>query len=182
MRNASASLCNRLAFAPKIRTGYHGRMHPRAETLIRQLALEPHVEGGRYRRIYESTMQTPFGPEARPRPVATSIYYLLNAGETSRWHRVDADELWHWYEGDAMELLRFDPSDGSLVRHRLGPVAHDTAPVFVVPAGCWQSARPLGDYALVGCTVAPGYEWRGFRTLEDEPGIAERLNAIDPLR
>ena len=155
-------------------------MHTRAETLIRQLALEPHVEGGRYRRIYESTMQTPFGPEARPRPVATSIYYLLTAGETSAWHRVDADELWHWYEGDALELLRFDPSDNSLVRHRLGPVAHDAAPVFVVPAGCWQSARPLGAYALAGCTVAPGYEWRGFSTLENAPDIAERVRQLDP--
>lgn len=155
-------------------------MHSRAETLIRQLALEPHVEGGRYRRIYESTMQTPFGPEARPRPVATSIYYLLAAGETSAWHRVDADELWHWYEGDALELLRFDPSDNSLVRHRLGPVAHDAAPVFVVPAGCWQSARPLGAYTLAGCTVAPGYEWRGFSTLDSAPEIAERLLRLDP--
>ncbi|MBN8482016.1 MAG: cupin domain-containing protein [Xanthomonadales bacterium] len=154
-------------------------MHPRAESLIRQLALEPHVEGGRYRRIYESTMQTPFGRDSRPRAVATSIYYLLSAGETSRWHRVDADELWHWYEGDALEVLRFDPRDDSLVRHRLGPVTHDAAPVFVVPAGCWQSARPLGDYTLVGCTVAPGYEWRGFTTLDDEPAIGLRLRALE---
>ena len=154
--------------------------NPRSEQLVRTLALEPHVEGGRYRRIYESTMQTPFGPDARPRAVATSIYYLLTAGETSAWHRVDADELWHWYEGDALELLRFDPSDNSLVRHRLGPVAPDAAPVFVVPAGCWQSARPLGAYTLAGCTVAPGYEWRGFSTLNDAPNILEQLQAIDP--
>ncbi len=158
---------------------YHPHMHPRAETLIRHLLLEPHVEGGRYRRIYESTMQTRFGPEARARAVATSIYYLLTAGETSSWHAVDADEVWHWYEGEPLELLRFDPRDDTLVRHCLGPVAHDAAPVFVVSAGCWQMARPLGAYALVGCTVAPGYEWRGFSTLDTAPEIAERLRCLD---
>lgn len=154
-------------------------MHPRAEDLVRQLELGPHVEGGHYRRIYESSQQCAFGDQGRMRAVATSIYYLLNAGETSRWHRVDADELWHWYEGDAIELLRFNPRDCQLTRHTLGPVAHARAPVFVVPAGCWQAARPLGAYSLVGCTVAPGYEWRGFSTLDSAPDIAEQLRSID---
>ncbi|MCW5568759.1 MAG: cupin domain-containing protein, partial [Dokdonella sp.] len=94
---------------------------------------------------------------------------------------VDADDLWHWYEGEALELLRFDPRDGALTRHRLGPVDADTAPVFVVPAGCWQSARPLGEYALVGCTVAPGYEWRGFRTLDSAPEVERRLRELDAI-
>lgn len=155
-------------------------MHPRAQELLRLLALEPHVEGGHYRRIYESSTRMAFGDEARPRAMATSIYYLLTEGEISRWHRVDADELWHWYEGEAIEITRFDPGDHQLTRHILGPVAHGAAPVFVVPAGCWQSARPLGAYALVGCTVAPGYEWRGFSTLSDTPDIVEQLRGIDP--
>lgn len=155
-------------------------MHPRAQELQRLLALEPHVEGGHYRRIYESSTRMAFGDEARPRAMATSIYYLLAANEVSRWHRVDADELWHWYEGEAIEITRFDARDGQLMQHILGPVAHGSAPVFVVPAGCWQSARPLGAYALVGCTVAPGYEWRGFSTLNDAPDILEQLRAIDP--
>ncbi len=156
---------------------YHGRMNERAETLVRHLALEPHVEGGHYRRIYESALTTTHEDPVRERPVATSIYYLLAAGERSRWHRVDADELWHWYEGEALEMLRFDPASGELVRHVLAPVGHGSAPVFVVPAGWWQAARPLGAYALVGCTVAPGYEWRGFRTLDDAPEVAEALRA-----
>jgi len=155
-------------------------MHPRAEELQRLLALEPHVEGGHYRRIYESTTRAAFDDATRPRAVATSIYYLLNAGEISRWHRIDADEVWHWYEGHALELLRFDPRGATLTRHVLGPVAADAAPVFVVPAGCWQRARPLGAYTLVGCTVAPGYEWRGFSTLDDAPAIAAQLRSIDP--
>jgi predicted cupin superfamily sugar epimerase len=155
-------------------------MHPRATELLRLLALEPHVEGGHYRRIYESATKIAFGNEARSRATATSIYYLLAACEISRWHSVDADELWHWYEGESIELLRFDPRDGQLTRHKLGPVSHDSAPVFVVPAGCWQAARPLGAYALTGGTVAPGYEWRGFSTLANAPEIAEQLRAIDP--
>ncbi len=155
-------------------------MDERAEYLIRLLDLEPHVEGGHYRRIYESTGRVAFGEDARPRAMATSIYYLLAHGEFSRWHRVDADEIWHWYEGDPIEMQRFDPRDRQFSRHRLGPVSHDSAPVFVVPAGCWQAARPLGRYALVGCTVAPGYEWRGFSTLDDSPEIAAGLEAIDP--
>ena len=155
-------------------------MENRAEYLIRVLALEPHVEGGHYRRIYESTSQVPFGAEARPRAVATSIYYLLRHGEISRWHRIDADEVWHWYEGEPLEMLRYDPRDRQLTIHRLGPVEQNTAPVFVVPAGCWQAARPLGAYALVGCTVAPGYEWRGFATLRDAMTIGEQLHEIDP--
>ncbi len=154
-------------------------MKERAEHLKRLLALEPHVEGGHYRRIYESTRSAAFGNEKRERAMATSIYYLLCADEVSQWHRIDADEIWHWYEGEPIEMLRFDPHDQQLTRHRLGPVSLDSAPVFVVPAGCWQAARPLGEYALVGCTVAPGYEWRGFSTLGDE-AVINQLRSLDP--
>jgi predicted cupin superfamily sugar epimerase len=159
---------------------YHARMNTRADHLVRLLALEPHVEGGHYRRIYESTSRMSFGEAARSRAMATSIYYLLKVGEVSRWHRIDADEVWHWYEGEAMEIVRFDPITSELTRHILGPVAQNSAPVFVVPAGCWQSARPLGAYSLVGCTVAPGYEWRGFSTLDEFPEVEQRLRALVP--
>ena len=156
------------------------RMNERAEHLKRLLRLDAHVEGGHYRRIYESSSTLRVGDDGRERLAATSIYYLLCAGEVSRWHRIDADEIWHWYEGEALEMLRFDPRDQQLSRHVLGPVSHESAPVFVVPAGCWQAARPLGSYALVGCTVAPGYEWRGFSTLDATSAIAEQLREIDP--
>lgn len=159
---------------------YHVGMIERAQHLKRQLALEAHVEGGHYRRIYESTSRITLGDEQRERSMATSIYYLLCAGEISRWHRVDADEVWHWYEGEPLEMLRFDPVERQLSRHVLGPVDQDSAPVFVVPAGYWQAARPLGHYALVGCTVAPGYQWRGFSTLEDEASVIDMLREIDP--
>ncbi|HOV59203.1 MAG TPA: cupin domain-containing protein [Rhodanobacteraceae bacterium] len=153
-------------------------MHPRAEELIRTLHLEPHIEGGHYRRIYESRSRVAYGDQAA-RAVATSIYFLLAAGELSRWHRVDADELWHYYEGQPLELLRFDPVEGVLTRHVLGPASRESDPVFVVPAGMWQAARPLGAYTLAGCTVAPGYEYRGFALLDQAPEVARQLDALD---
>jgi predicted cupin superfamily sugar epimerase len=152
-------------------------MHTRAEELIRTLKLQPHIEGGHYRRIYESANRVQRGDESRA--AATSIYFLLAAGELSRWHRVDADELWHYYEGQHLELLRFDPVEETLTRHILGPATRESAPVFVVPAGMWQAARPLGAYTLVGCTVAPGYEYRGFALLDQAPDVAAQLEQFD---
>lgn len=153
-------------------------MHTRAEELIRALQLEPHIEGGHYRRIYESSTRVAYGDSGQ-RAVATSIYFLLADGELSRWHRVDADEVWHYYEGQPLELLRYDPAEGVLTTHTLGPASRESAPVFVVPAGMWQAARPRGAYTLVGCTVAPGYEYRGFALLDQAPEVARQLGAID---
>ena len=154
-------------------------MHPRAEELIRTLHLEPHIEGGHYRRIYESSSRMLYADTSK-RAVATSIYFLLTADDVSRWHRVDADELWHYYEGQPLELLRFDPMEGVLTTHLLGPASRESAPVFVVPAGMWQAARPRGAYTLVGCTVAPGYEYRGFALLEAASEVVEQLRELDP--
>lgn len=151
-------------------------LHPRAAELIARLALEPHVEGGRFRRLYASGQ-----PSALPgRPAVTSIHYLLTAGERSRWHQVDADEIWHFLEGEPLELLCFDAQCGRIERRRLGPASAGQAPVIVIEAGRWQAARPLGAYALTGCTVAPGFDYGGYRLLDDAPAVAERLRALAP--
>ena len=139
----------------------------RAQELIRSLGLAPHPEGGYYREVHRS----PAAPGQRP--ASTAIYFLLVAGQVSRWHRVDAEEAWHHYEGGPLELLW---EDGDVVRAALGPDRH----LAVVPAGAWQAARPLGDYALMGCTVAPGFDFRGFSLLADVPGEAERFRARHP--
>ncbi|UXI69595.1 cupin domain-containing protein [Tahibacter amnicola] len=154
-------------------------MHTRAQELIRTLRLEPHIEGGHYRRIYESASRVGYtGNEQRA--AATSIYFLLADGELSRWHRVDADEVWHFYEGQPLELLRYDPAENTLTTHTLGPASRESAPVFVVPAGMWQAARPRGAYTLVGCTVAPGYEYRGFSLLDQAPEVARQIEELNP--
>ena len=144
-------------------------MNPRALELIRLLDLRPHPEGGFYRRIHYSGNRVLRQSDRVKRRALTSIYYLLPEGACSRWHRVWADEAWHHYEGAPLELLSFAADGSNLSVHRLGPLDSGAAPVHVVPAGCWQAARSLGDYSLVGCTVGPGFEFEDFTLLSDLP-------------
>lgn len=129
-----------------------------AEALIALLGLAPHPEGGHFRETFRDMATLPSG-----RAASTAIYYLLRRGERSHWHRVDAAETWHWYAG--APLLLSVATDGNGVREdrRLGvDFMAGERPQVVVPAGCWQAARSLGDYTLVGCTVAPAFEFSGF--------------------
>jgi predicted cupin superfamily sugar epimerase len=115
------------------------------------LGLVPHPEGGHYRETWRDQ------PEADGRGAATSILFLLEAGERSHWHRVDAAELWVWQAGAA---LRLGIGQQAL---RLGPdLAAAEGLQGVVPAGAWQSAESLGAWTLVSCIVAPAFEFAGF--------------------
>ena len=156
-------------------------MHPRAVELIATLEMRPHPEGGFYREIFRSPSQVTPADERGPRAALTTIYFLLPQGSVSRWHRVASDEVWHLYEGGPIELLELGASGRDLVRHRLGPVGGDnSAPVCTIRAGTWQAARPLGDYALVGCTVGPGFDYADFRLLADEPEPAAVVRGAWP--
>ncbi|MGH7124910.1 MAG: cupin domain-containing protein [Stellaceae bacterium] len=128
-----------------------------AEAVIRRLGLVRHPEGGWYR---ETSRDAPAGSGIRA--ASTAIYYLLQAGEISRWHRIDAVEVWHWYGGAPLSLtLSVDGCARDTVV--LGPDhAAGAEPQRVVPAGVWQTARSLGAWTLTGCTVAPGFEFAGF--------------------
>jgi predicted cupin superfamily sugar epimerase len=135
--------------------------------MIASLGLQRHPEGGFYRETFRA-------PDA-PRGASTSILFLLPAGERSRWHRVDADEHWLFHDGAALELLIADPASGARERIVLGrDVARGERPQAVVPRGWWQAARPLGDWTLVGCVVAPAFEFARFEMAPDgwEPGTA----------
>ena len=110
----------------------------------------------------------------------TSIYFLLTAGEVSRWHRVRAEEIWHFYEGSAVELLQLTPSGGDLERIVLGPLGDRQRPVHCVPAHHWQAARSRGDYSLVGCTVAPAFQFADFALLKDSPALAAVISRNHP--
>jgi uncharacterized protein len=126
------------------------------EPLIAALGLAPHPEGGWFRR----TWVAPAGPGERP--AASAIYYLLLQGEESAAHRIDATELWHFYAGDPIELT-LERSDGTQDAVVIGPdVSAGQRPQVVVEPGVWQSARPLGRYALVGATVVPAFTFEGF--------------------
>jgi len=134
---------------------------PDAERVVRALGLAPHPEGGFYRETFRApaTVSTPRGLRA----ASTAIYYLLPAGAVSARHRVASDEVWHHYAGDAL-LLEIEHADGRLEVATLGPdLFAGERPQIVVPAGAWQSARPLGArFALCGCTVAPGFDFADF--------------------
>ncbi len=140
-----------------------------ASELITRLALRPHPEGGWYREIYRSPtrVQTIRGS----RSALTTIYFLLEQAQISRWHVVQADELWHFQGGDPLELFEYDPAARRLARHVVGPVEPRTgaSAVAVIPSGCWQAARSLGTYSLMGCTVGPGFEFADFQFVSDLP-------------
>jgi predicted cupin superfamily sugar epimerase len=155
-----------------------------AADLIKRHALAPHPEGGWYRRIYTSALQV--SADARKRPAITSILYLLQAGETSRWHRVLSDELWHFHDGAPLELLCADDGFEGVQRLRLGPSGAQAtdkdpvAPLQAIAAGCWQAARSMGAFTLVGCSVAPGFDFEDFVLLADTPRAAAQLRARWP--
>jgi predicted cupin superfamily sugar epimerase len=125
-----------------------------AGRLIALLDLKPHPEGGYFRETFRDN--------GDGRAASTAIYFLLKAGQASRWHRVDAAEVWHFYRGAPLELW--------IGKHIyiLGPdIDQAQAPQVVVPPHAWQAARSLGDYTLVGCTVAPGFEFSKFEMAPD---------------
>lgn len=127
-----------------------------AKDIIRALALQPHPEGGHYRETYRD-------PDGGERGHSTSIYYLLEVGDCSAWHRVrDAAEVWHYYAGAPLALT-LSPDGESAESHRLGPnIDFGERPQVIVPRDWWQTAESLGEWTLCGCTVAPGFEFAGF--------------------
>lgn len=129
---------------------------PDATEIIRLLDLHPHPEGGHFRETFRDDA----GSAGRGH--STAIYYLLCAGERSHWHRVDAVEIWHHYSGAPLCLSL--SADGEKVsHHRLGTDLHaGERPQITVPRDCWQAAESLGEWTLVGCTVAPAFEFTGF--------------------
>jgi len=132
-----------------------------AAAIVRLLGLKPHPEGGHFRETFRDLASANGG-----RAASTAIYFLLARGERSHWHRIDAAELWHWYAGAALELAIARP-EGAIDRLVLGAdLAAGERPQAIVPAHAWQAAQTRGDWTLVGCTVAPGFD---FATLELAP-------------
>lgn len=129
-----------------------------AAEVIRLLELKPHPEGGYFRE----TLRDPH-PEPGRRAHSTAIYFLLAAGERSHWHQVDAMEVWHFHAGAPLLLEIAKTKQGPIERITLGAdLASGERPQAAVPAHYWQAARSLGDWTLVGCTVAPGFDFKGF--------------------
>jgi len=137
-----------------------------ASDIIRLMDMNPHPEGGWYCETFRDT------ETIKGRPRSTAIYFLLEAGQFSRWHRVDAVEVWHWYGGSSISLMISEDGVSSQTSI-LGPdIIAGERPQIIVPDMAWQSARPDGDWSLVGCTVSPGFQFSGFEMAKPgwEPG------------
>jgi uncharacterized protein len=143
-----------------------------ADAIIGRLGLKPHPEGGHYLETWRG--EAPKGE----RPAGSAIYYLLRAGERSAWHRVDAAEIWHFYAGGPLELSLGGTGERPIATDVLVLGPHLSAgqrPQLVVPVGAWQSARSLGSWTLVGCTVSPAFTFEGFELADgDELGQRSR--------
>ncbi|MDQ0560903.1 putative cupin superfamily sugar epimerase [Rhizobium mesoamericanum] len=126
------------------------------DDIIRVLGMQPHPEGGWYVQTFRDT-------DGGTRGYSTAIYYLLKAGQRSHWHRVrDAAEIWHHYAGASLALHRSQDGRKSETLVLGTDILKDERPQGIIPANWWQSAETRGDYTLVGCTVAPGFQFTSF--------------------
>jgi predicted cupin superfamily sugar epimerase len=127
-----------------------------AADIIARLELKPHPEGGHYRETFRDA-----GLDAAGRTRSTAIYFLLARGERSHWHRIDAAEIWHYYAGGPLTLQMADDAGKRSIRLGADLNAGEI-PQAIVPAHAWQAAESAGDWTLVGCTVAPGFDFASF--------------------
>lgn len=135
-------------------------MEMTASDIIEGLNLAPHPEGGFFRETWRA--------DNPGRACGTSIYFLLRAEDTNRWHKVDAAEIWHYYAGAPLILSVAETDQGPAQDLHLGPdLASGQRPQLIVPPNAWQMARSTGDYTLVGCTVSPGFEFSKFELAPD---------------
>ena len=130
--------------------------HLSASEIVKLLDLQPHPEGGFYKETFRDD-------------ASTAIYYLLEAGDHSHWHRVHgSSEIWHHYAGGPLALT-LSPNGHDAEAHRLGKnINAGETPQLDVPAGWWQTAESLGHWTLVGCTVAPGFDFENFEMAPDD--------------
>ncbi|QMU80492.1 cupin domain-containing protein [Streptacidiphilus sp. PB12-B1b] len=138
--------------------------------MARALGLEPHPEGGWYRRSYTSPVSVPHPVSGGPRPTATLIYYLLCPGEESRWHRVASDEVWLWRHGGPLTVTTTPPGRRPGVEQTV-VLGADTGSgqqlQALVPAGHWQRAEAGDAETLVTCMVTPGFDFADFHLLPE---------------
>ena len=151
--------------------------HPRAAALIAQLGMKPHPEGGWYAEVFRSPHAVQTADGRPPRVALTTIDFLLERGQASAWHRVRSDEVWHLLEGDSLTLCLLPPQGGPPQQVLLSAT---TTRRHVVPADWWQAAEPGGDYAYVGATVSPGFDFADFAFGRDDSALINALQHSAP--
>lgn len=144
---------------------------------MKPLDLTEHPEGGRFREVFRSgeTVSTPGGDI---RSAITHIYFSLNPGEKSRFHKVSSDEVWNLYQGEGLHLYTWDGSDR--IPECITLSAGSNTFCHVIPAGIWQAAEPISGPVLAGCTVAPGFEFSDFTLIDPDSDEAKLLLSLAP--
>lgn len=143
------------------------------EKIIEKLDLEQHPEGGYFRQTYKSNFIVQPQKQSYTRSCATHIYYYLQSGMYSKFHKVKHDEIWNLYDGEGVKLHIYDSENNRFGEKIMSK--RDLDFHTVVRGNLWQAAEPIGDYVLVGCTVAPGWE------LEDEEYLCDHFEIVDKL-
>ncbi len=137
----------------------------KSKDIIHKLELLPHPEGGYFKEVYRSPLihQGTRGE----RNLLTSIYFLLEQGQKSHWHRIQSDEQWHFYSGASLKICICE--NNQLVQYTLGPdLTKGEVPFINVPSGHWFGAFSTGEYTLVGATVSPGFDFKDFELAKRE--------------
>jgi predicted cupin superfamily sugar epimerase len=135
-----------------------------------------HPEGGRYLEVYRSGKIV--SADDQERTALTHIYFSLEPHEVSRFHRVSNDEVWNLYQGKGLYLYQWDGSASTVESIELSVQSMNFC--HVIPAGYWQAAAPMADRVLVGCSVAPGFEFEDFELIVPDSEVAQTLQTIDP--
>ena len=148
------------------------------EEIIKKLNLSKHDEGGYFCQTYKSDLIVRPQIGSYTRSSATHIYYFLSRGMHSKFHKVKHDEIWNLYDGEGVKLYIFDDKNNTVDEQILS--SRDFKFHAVVHGDLWQAAEPIGDYILVGCTVAPGWESEDEAYLSDHPAVIDKLNKLRP--
>jgi predicted cupin superfamily sugar epimerase len=148
------------------------------EEIINVLNLSPHDEGGFFRQTYKSELIVKPAKESYARSSVTHIYYFLSKGMYSIFHKVKHDEIWNLYDGEGVKLYIYDAENKKIEERILSKENLNFH--TVVPGNLWQAAEPSGDYVLVGCTVAPGWESEDEEYLSEHPEVVEKLGKLRP--
>lgn len=151
------------------------RVMSEIQTLIDKYQLEAHPEGGYYREEFRSLHSLSSPVHGKKRDSLSHIYFLLTKGQVSRFHKVLHDEIWNWYEGAPLRLLKGNLSRVEEIH--IGPGEKDY--YVVVPAGEWQAAESTGKYTLLGCSVAPGFNFSDFSFMNEEEKARALTAGID---
>lgn len=152
---------------------------------VHHLDLKPHPEGGFFKETYRSSIEEEFSGFLGKRSLSTGIYFLLEKGNFSAFHRIRSDEMWHFYAGDPLIVHMID-SGGKYHKQLIGPKLDEGQVLqFVVPAGVWfaSEVEGRGEYSLVGCTVSPGFDFSDFELADKnfETKFPKHRNLIQKL-